>query len=269
MLYDQYRKKAQLFERNVLFVPLGDDFRYVSALEWKIQHDNYVKLFDYMNAKKEWNVHVQFGTLADYFKLDHQRIEEAKSYEEGRVPVLSGDFFTYADRNDHYWSGYYTSRPFYKRMDRVLQHYLRSAEILFSLASNKGWLSATSAELYGLLVEARRHMSLFQHHDGVTGTAKEVVMSDYGQKMLTALNNCERVIYAASRTLLAEQIEQNATEATPSFVMVCFSFPIQNFVTDQRFQALETKTQQLQLILYLSDPFVLSDHDSARRLCLL
>lgn len=44
---------------------------------------------------------VRFGTLNDYFRLVHERLREDKH----NLPVLSGDFFTYADRNDHYWSG--------------------------------------------------------------------------------------------------------------------------------------------------------------------
>lgn len=183
---------------------MGDDFRYSQNSEWEAQRTNYEMLFDYMNNEPGLAVHAKFGTLTEYF--------DAIQIPKNNALSLSGDFFTYADRDDHYWSGYYTSRPFHKRLDRVLLTYLRcvcvclsycsfflknlitpqfrSAEMLHSWSE---W-DKEAVELQKLLQQSRRALSLFQHHDGITGTARDHVVLDYARQMNDALKACKFVI---------------------------------------------------------------------------
>ncbi|KAK7790667.1 hypothetical protein R5R35_002442 [Gryllus longicercus] len=217
-LLDQYRKKAQLYRTNVLLVPLGDDFRYDQANEWDAQYNNYQKLFDYMNKSPDLYVEAQFGTLHDYFSAVHSELPAEK------FPTISGDFFTYADRDDHYWSGYFTSRPFYKRMDRILINYLRCAEILYGFAwgSKKDsigseWLIASESGFSKLLSEARRSLSLFQHHDAITGTAKDHVVEDYARKMLEAIKLSQHIMQQAAHFLLSSN-SQGSYQPDPEAV---------------------------------------------------
>uniref|UniRef100_A0A6Q2Z924 Alpha-mannosidase n=1 Tax=Esox lucius TaxID=8010 RepID=A0A6Q2Z924_ESOLU len=206
LLLDQYRKKSKLFRSKVVLVPLGDDFRYDKALEWDQQFLNYQKLFDYMNSHPEMHVQAQFGTLTDYFSAVYKASGVPQGFRPPGYPVLSGDFFAYADREDHYWSGYYTSRPFYKTLDRVLESHLRGAEILFSLAvahaRHAGMEGRYPTSDYTLLTDARRTVALFQHHDAIAGTAKENVVIDYGNRLLHSLQGLKRVIINAAHFLV-------------------------------------------------------------------
>lgn len=181
LLLDQWRKKSQLYggarNHRAVLVPLGDDFRWRDSREAEDQFTNYQMLMSYMNSRPDWSVRARFGTLRDYFAL---------LPKERKWPTLSGDFFTYADRQDHYWSGYYTSRVFYKRLERLVEYYLRSAEIAFSLASlvqiDRPVPFAPASKLFKALLVARRNLALFQHHDGITGTSKTHVVNDYSNK---------------------------------------------------------------------------------------
>ncbi|CAK1552286.1 unnamed protein product [Leptosia nina] len=207
LILDQWRKKAQLYRSNVVLFPLGDDFRYDRANEWDHQYQNYEMLIDYINNNDAWNTEVQIGTLNDYFKAVH---EEMKLSD---FPVLSGDFFTYADRNQHYWSGYFTSRPFYKNMDRVLLAYLRAAEVITSQAiSSNSVTYILSLQLRDRVEQARRALALFQHHDGVTGTSRDDVVVDYAKKMHQAIKNSQSVIQQAAYYLLKQPVVQDQTQ---------------------------------------------------------
>ncbi|KAH9741994.1 alpha-mannosidase 2 [Citrus sinensis] len=185
-LLDQYKKKSTLYRTNTLLVPLGDDFRYTTINEAEAQFRNYQLLFDYINSNPSLNVEAKFGTLDDYFRtlreeadrINYSRPGEIGSGQVEGFPSLSGDFFTYADRQQDYWSGYYVSRPFFKAVDRVLEQTLRATEMMVALLL--GYCQRAQCEKLPMsfaykLTAARRNLALFQHHDGVTGTAKDHV----------------------------------------------------------------------------------------------
>lgn len=194
LIIDQWRKKSILYKTRSVLIPLGDDFRYVQSVEWEAQRSNFEKLFDHINSEPRYNVEAKFATLQEYF--DSVKREKDTS----QFPSLSGDFFTYADRDDHYWSGYFTSRPYYKRMDRILMNFLRTAEMMYAWHH---W--DISSEFEKKLEVARRALSIFQHHDGVSGTAKDYVMRDYDNMMIEGIKNCKFVMQQAAYRLLTQE----------------------------------------------------------------
>ena len=203
-LIDQYKKHSTLYSTNKLLIILGDDFRYETAEETRSQFENYERLFRYINNNRDaFKTSIKWSSLTEYFQAmegEKDRLGKIGSNAVDNFQPISGDFFTYADRLNHYWSGYYTSRPFYKEMDRELRANLRTAEILFSLARIQD--TKQMEGMYDLLVYSRRNAALFQHHDGVTGTAKTFVNDDYGERMLTSLKNCQHIIAQAVQIIM-------------------------------------------------------------------
>ncbi|CAO2825488.1 unnamed protein product [Amaranthus hypochondriacus] len=231
-LLDQYRKKSTLYRTNTLLIPLGDDFRYVSIDEAEAQFRNYQMLFDYINSNPSLNAEAKFGTLDDYFRTLREEAERVNYSLPGEVgsgeiegfPSLSGDFFTYSDRQQDYWSGYYVSRPFFKAVDRVLEHTLRASEMLMALLlgrCHRAQCEKLPTSYAHKLTAARRNLALFQHHDGVTGTAKNHVVRDYGTRMHTSLQDLQIFMSKAIEALLGirfEKNEQNPSQFEPELV---------------------------------------------------
>jgi alpha-mannosidase II len=115
-LFDQFKRVSSMYDSPVVLMVLGDDFRFNSESEWSQHFDNFIPLFKYMNEKYAANLEIGFGTYSDYFR------ELDKWYDGKKIKpkTLSGDFFPYNDWGSDYWTGYFTTRPFFKRRGRKL-----------------------------------------------------------------------------------------------------------------------------------------------------
>ena len=212
LLLGQYQKKADLFRHNVVLIPLGDDFRYDRPIEWDQQYKNYMMLFNYMNRKKEWNVEAKFGTLKDYFVEVENAAQLSGKKMEDFFPSMAGDFYPYTDQLSQFWAGYFTTRAFDKNLGREVEHHLKVAETLNVLAAMH---ALTSKRPFTLLEQnernlrnARTSLGLFQHHDAITGTARNFVVMDYEDRLHSGLKSTENVIENAVKYLMGEYVSK-------------------------------------------------------------
>ncbi|CAB3384154.1 Hypothetical predicted protein [Cloeon dipterum] len=210
LLLEQYGRTGSLFPHNVVLMPLGDDFRYDHDIEWDQQYINYQKLFDYINSNptRYQNTQIGFGTPSQYFKAIQERMDQM----DMQPHTLKGDFFVYSDifseGRPAYWSGYFTTRPYWKQLDRDLEASLRSAEILYTVALGRARMHGANRTVQLLerdferLVRARRSLGLFQHHDAITGTSKAFVMHDYALKLFEGIQDTMTIQSRSAHALL-------------------------------------------------------------------
>ncbi|XP_076365138.1 alpha-mannosidase 2-like isoform X2 [Tachypleus tridentatus] len=232
LLVGQYGRMASLFPHNVALALLGDDFRFNHDIEWDQQYRNYKVLFEYINSQEDWNVEIQFGTLNDYFQEVHQRM---KKLNGDQYPTLVGDFHPYGDiyaeGRPSYWTGYFSTRPYWKHLSRELEHWLRSAEILYTLArtvirqQGNTRLRERLDQDYNYLTLARQSLGLFQHHDAITGTSKEIVMHDYGQQLFRGFREVMGVISHSAQFLLLHEPFTKPSDLLPAHPMTSYLFP--------------------------------------------
>ena len=186
---DQVYKKAMLYRGKHVLVPVGDDFRYQSMVEAHKQFANYQKMFDWIKVNVP-SVKVSFSTLSRYFDAQRQTV----------VPSLQGSFFPYSDREKDYWTGYFNSRIFYKGYDRLLESLIAAVE-----------RKCPSENIHS----EKRALGLFQHHDGITGTAKSHVVQDYYKTMQKAVTELQSKLKTCL-DIAAHVIVNPLSEKTPA-----------------------------------------------------
>ncbi|KAK6759766.1 hypothetical protein RB195_021372 [Necator americanus] len=174
----QVKKQASFLRTSHVMLLMGSDFQYTNANSW---YTNLDKLIRYVNGNATHGVHVFYSTPSCYVKAI------TDSSTQLHLPTKSDDFFPYASSNVSYWTGYFTSRPTLKGM-------IRDASSLLQLCKQLDALADLGPEDDADVETMARASALAQHHDAITGTAKENVTRDYEKRLAKAVKEGEIVI---------------------------------------------------------------------------
>ncbi|KAL3909440.1 MAG: hypothetical protein SGILL_008086, partial [Bacillariaceae sp.] len=101
--------------------------------------------------------------------------------------VKQDDFFPYSDCPNCFWTGYFTSRPALKRLERVSSSFLMAARQI------EGLKDSTTDSVDDMQYESQLHYledasGVLQHHDGVSGTSKQHVANDYTKRVQAGID---------------------------------------------------------------------------------
>ncbi|KHJ99633.1 glycosyl hydrolase family 38 protein, partial [Oesophagostomum dentatum] len=167
------KKQASFLRSSHVMLLMGSDFQYTNANTW---YTNLDKLIRYVNGNSTHGIKAFYSTPSCYVKA----VTDASTH----LPTKDDDFFPYASSNTSYWTGYFTSRPTLKGM-------IRDASSLLQLSKQLDALADLGPEDDADVETMARASALAQHHDAVTGTAKENVTRDYEKRLAIAFKEGE------------------------------------------------------------------------------
>lgn len=191
--------QANVTRTNHIMWTMGDDFQYQYAESWFKQMD---KLIHYVN--KDGRVNALYSTPSIY--------TDAKNAANQLWPLKTDDYFPYADGANAYWTGFFTSRPALKRYVRILSGYYLAARQLEFFAGKRSPLDDT----FGL----GDALGIAQHHDAVTGTAKQHTTDDYAKRLAIGASKAE-VVVSTSLAVLASKKSGDQRSALASAFSQC------------------------------------------------
>eukprot|EP00179_Madagascaria_erythrocladioides_P005108 CAMPEP_0198309554 /NCGR_PEP_ID=MMETSP1450-20131203/1914_1 /TAXON_ID=753684 ORGANISM="Madagascaria erythrocladiodes, Strain CCMP3234" /NCGR_SAMPLE_ID=MMETSP1450 /ASSEMBLY_ACC=CAM_ASM_001115 /LENGTH=981 /DNA_ID=CAMNT_0044012317 /DNA_START=93 /DNA_END=3038 /DNA_ORIENTATION=- len=171
----QMRKRQRDYRTNNLLVTFGSDFWFQNA---NANFKNMDKLMHYINTNENrYHMKVKYSTPSIYLKAVNK---QSKAY-----PLKSDDFFPYSDHPHAYWTGYFTSRP-------ALKYYVRSRTALLAAAEKALVVAGNSSKT--TTERAQEALAVAQHHDAVSGTAKQHVTNDYAERLSAATDDLEALL---------------------------------------------------------------------------
>lgn len=195
--------KAKL--TNHLLIPFGGDFQYSAAGQ---NFKSLDKLMRYIRIHAP-DINIFYSTPSCYQYSVHQVIND-KSI---KLPEKFDDFMPYDSASTIWWSGYFTSRPSVKLIERETANLLKVARLI-SLSNllrsqGKSWNDDVKLHESKCLLPLWEILGDLQHHDAVTGTEKQHVANDYVRRASDAFAMCAKFIGETRRSKFNENLKRS------------------------------------------------------------
>jgi hypothetical protein len=161
----------------------------------------------------------KYSTVDEYFAAVFKRQREANF----TWPVYTSDFFPYNGYHmAHFWTGYFTSRPHFKKMVRDFTAQTHASDTYYSLQLIQKMNSGSKDEIDSFKQSHAQVVKVINelvgtniHHDTITGTSPNVVIQNETSTILDKAYMNSRVFSASfhQRTELEEGILIEGLEA--------------------------------------------------------
>ena len=144
------------------------------------------KLIKYVNENYKDTFNLFYSTPSQY-------VDAIAAYNV-TWPTKTDDMFPYSDGPDAYWTGYFSSRANDKAYVRKASSNFHASSQLYA---QKVFDQSASDEQLQSILNAKDKMldelGINQHHDAVSGTAKQHVADDYANRLTKGMkiNNKE------------------------------------------------------------------------------
>ena len=219
---------------NHVQVTMGSDFHYQNAATnfantdllissiMNFQDWNMLKASEHLGPRFD-RIEIFYSTPEYYTAQKNKETlrhgdEQSQSQSQQQAikwEIKHDDFFPYADCPHCYWTGYFTSRTAFKRLERVASSFLQAARQVDSLPPPGNDTThlcdcsefAMDCGCQPPLYELEDALGVVQHHDAVSGTAKQHVADDYSKRVHDGLHTASLFMANKLRTLMLNTTE--------------------------------------------------------------
>jgi len=199
--------QSDFYISNQVLHHVGGDFEWSGNAERHFQGLEF--LIDFFHGQPFFGLNPYFSTPSNYTNAVYTE------FLAGRTKPLStkqDDFMPYVDIPHAFWSGYYTSRSSFKQQIRAYGQRLQTVRKVLSkmLLEKPSYFNYTFKDFAVNLDQYEEVAGILQHHDAVSGTAKQTVTQNYINMLLCATNDINEVLSAAvgsfSQELFGEEL---------------------------------------------------------------